>query len=314
VMRRNERNGWVMTSPAMEEKMDGTRHVTARQAESTDDQPGSGTWTGTEAPAKTSNGPRSPVTASAVKVLNALEFLCERDSATGLGELAQELGVSTPTAYRIMQTLVATGFARQAGVRETQYEPSFRVVELASRVLGNNDLRSALLPTLHELASQLGESVTLAVPDGMEIVFVERVTTDTKIRFYCDVGRRLPLHAGAAARAILAWLPEEVFEQYASGQLRALTSSTKHGFAELRKDRTEIRAAGYAISVDEVDLGISAVGVPLLDVNGEVIGSVAVANLTARWSESDRTDRGNFLSSVLRREASSYGYVTLGPR
>jgi DNA-binding IclR family transcriptional regulator len=260
------------------------------------------------------DGARSPVTSSAVKVLSALEFICDRDSATGLGELAQALGVSTPTAYRIMQTLVATGFARPAGAREAQYEPSFRVVELASRVLDNNDLRSALLPTLHELASQLGESVTLAVPDGAEIVFVERVTTDTQIRFYCDVGRRLPLHAGAAARAILAWLPERQFESYAAGNLHALTPATRTGLSALRADRAEIRAAGYAVSVDEVDLGISAVAVPLLAVSGAVVGAVAVANLTARWSDADRRHRGEILSDVLRREASSYGYAARGPR
>jgi DNA-binding IclR family transcriptional regulator len=260
------------------------------------------------------DGARRPVTSSAVKVLSALEFICERDTATGLGELAQALGVSTPTAYRIMQTLVATGFARPAGVREAQYEPSLRVVELASRVLGNNDLRRALLPVLHELATRLGESVTLAVPDGQEIVFVERVNTDTKIRFYCDVGRRLPLHAGAAARAVLAWLPEPEFERYAARELPALTSATRTGLAALRADREQVREAGFAVSVDEVDLGISAVAVPLLAVSGTVVGSVAVANLTARWTGADRRRRGEILSDVLRREASAYGYAALGSR
>lgn len=138
--------------------------------------------------------------------------------------------------------------------------------------------------------------MTLAVPDGAEVLFVDRITGNRHVEFYCDVGRRLPLHVGAASRATLAHYPSEFFDQYAEGALPAFTHATLTTAQQLYADRESIRTRGFAVSQEDVEVGISAVAAPILNKRGEVLGAAAIANLSARWSDEDIEARGEEIS------------------
>lgn len=201
-------------------------------------------------------------------------------------EVASLLGVSVPTAFRTLTALVRSGFAER-NPSGSGYRPSLKVLELAGGVMGQVEVKDIVRTDLVEFAQQFGETVTLATPNKDSILFLDRVDAGNRVRFYCDIGRSLPLHAGAASRAVLAHLPDAQFEAYISRPLETLTSQTKVSARRLRQDRDEIRHKGYAVSHGEVDLGVSAVAAAILNDAGLAIASVSIANLTSTWSQTD---------------------------
>lgn len=223
---------------------------------------------------------------TALRVLRALEYLCTIDRPVLATELASHLGVSLPTAFRTLSTLDQAGFAeREASSRG--YRASLKILELGGAILNQTEVKSVVRADLLEFAQTFEESVTLAIPDKDRVVFIDRIDAGSRVRFYCDVGRSLPLHAGAVARCVLAHLPMSRFERYVSRDLEALTSRTRVSADALRSDRDEIQRRGYAISHEEVDLGVSAVAAPILNVEGMPVASLSLANLTSRWNKAD---------------------------
>lgn len=232
------------------------------------------------------------VLSSAARALSGLEIICRADAPVSLAQLASELGCSQVSAYRIAQTLIATGYVHAAGNGKGGYEAGWRIVELASPMLARNQLRSYAQPILRELAVRYDESITLAIPDGSSVLFVDRVSGPRTIEFFCDVGRRLPLHIGAASRAVLAHYPEDLFEQYVTGPLSRMTENTHVTEARLREDRQAILERGYAVSREDVEVGITGVAAVIKNRAGDVLGAAAIANISARWDQDEIEERG----------------------
>ena len=243
----------------------------------------------------------SNIVGAAVKVLDALRVICASREPVRAGAIARELGVSMPTAFRAAETLVASGFVRHA--RDGQgYTPSLQVLELGAEIVDHIGVKEIAREVLEEVKRQFGEPITLAIREDDSVVFIDRIEGTRGLRFYCDVGRRLPLHAGAAARSLLAYLPESEFEAYLEqGALEAFTDQTRTDGETLRRDRDQIRRAGYAVSIDEVDVGVAAVGAPIFDARNRVIAVVSVANMTARWAPADIEARGRALREAAVR-------------
>ena len=224
------------------------------------------------------------VTSSAVKVLDGLRILCEAGGASlSLNDFRERLDVSEATAYRIFQTLVSTGFAQQSASR-SGYESTLEIVRLGGLVAKGDHLSEAISTCFRSVNQRFQEPITVGVPDRDQILFVKKLAGPSDPNFTCDVGVRLPLHIGAAARCILAFASDSFFEGYLHRQFPSAGGvSTETSRAQLRADRDFIREHGYSISLDEVDVGISAIGVPVLNRDGAILGAVAIANVTARW-------------------------------
>lgn len=240
------------------------------------------------------------VQSSAHRALVALEIVCNSAKPVTLAALASRLGAPAATAYRTAETLVAAGFVKPVGDGRAGYEPTWRIVELSTTILGRTELRSIAQPLLRGLADARAESVTLAIPDEAEVLFVDRITGNRHVEFYCDVGKRLPLHIGAASRAILAHYPVELFDRYLERTLNPFTHATLTTAEQLRADRDLTRARGYAVSQEDVEVGISAVAAPILNKRGELLGAAAIANLSARWSAEDIEARGKEIAETCR--------------
>lgn len=247
-----------------------------------------------------SDGANKNVLLSAQRVLHALRLICLATGPVPLAALAEQLGVSEVAAYRAAQTLVAAGYVRHAGGGRSGYEATWQVVELSAVLLNRSELRTVAAPLLVDVANRFNESVTLAIPQGDHILFIDRINGTRSIEFFCDIGRQLPLHVGAASRAILAHLPPAAFERYLAGDLRQFTDPQQSVAIDLRADRAWIRVNGYAFSVGDVEIGISGAAAAILGGNGEVLGAASIANVSARWTEQDISARGQAMADVCR--------------
>lgn len=238
------------------------------------------------------------VLTSARRVLDGLRVIALARGPVTLSTLASSLSVSEVAAYRVACTLISAGYVRPAASGAAGYEPTWQIVEMSTALLERTDLRNVAQGPLGELADEYGEAITVAIPDGDHVVFVDKINANRNVQFYCDTGKRLPLHVGAASRAILANAPEHVAKEYLTRSLAAYTDATQTNPDAIREDIERIRDLGFAVSIGDVEVGISAVGAPILNARSEILGAAAIANVSAKWNDSDIRERGARLVDV----------------
>lgn len=244
---------------------------------------------------------------SALDVLTILRRFAHLPYEVSLGDVAKAAGFPKPKTYRGLATLVEAGFVQQDPVSR-KYRLNYNILELSNTLLSHQSVRIIARPFLEALAIEIGEDITMAVPMENEVIFVDRISGGSRIRFFCDVGRRLPLHVGAAAKAILAHLPPSQLEAY----LRALTPARLSPYTinapdVLRQDATATRERGYSISNQEVEEGISAVGAAILDFHNHPVSGIAMASLTAKLDGARLTEWGKKISAVAREISGALG-------
>jgi IclR family acetate operon transcriptional repressor len=209
----------------------------------------------------------------------------------GTSEVARAARLPVPTAHRILAALTARRYlARDERTRRFRLGPA--ALELGGRARTVLDLRKAALPVLRRLARETDETALLTVPNSERdrSVCLERVESSQPLRLSVEPGRRLPLHAGASQKALLAFLTAEEIDRVASGLLERLCRATITDADALRANLAEVRECGWAISFEETNVGVWGVAVPLLDEDGTAIAAVGLAGPSARLSQDEVLD------------------------
>ena len=251
---------------------------------------------------------RSPVSepqASGLKsvgtALDVLECFAT-DGELGVSDIARRLGVAKSTAHRLLNTLASRGFIEQ-DLQSGQYRLGIHVYELGALALARNELRHVALPTLRQLAASTGLTVNFSVPDGPDIVFVERIENPDGVRFLGHFGRRLPSHTTSSGKAIAAWNPEADLARRRAG-FPPRVSRTVRTEADWLRCLESVRRVGYAVSHGESFDGASSVAVPVIS-RRVAIASVSVFGPTE--SIAPQVDRlAPVLVAASRRIASAH--------
>jgi IclR family acetate operon transcriptional repressor len=239
--------------------------------------------------AATATAPRAHeanVTQSVRKALDVLESLAAAEHPLSAQEVARECGLSRPTAYRLLTTLQARGFAA-GGARgaEIRYQLGAALVRLGQRALEALELPGLAKPALRELSRQTGETAHLGVLDGAEGLYLDKVEGSHRVQVRSPLGRRGPLHCTSLGKAILAHLPvEERDALLARLELPRRTPRTITDRAVLAKHLAEVRARGYALDEVENEEGVLCVGAPIFDHTGRVFAAVSVSGPDFRLS------------------------------
>jgi DNA-binding IclR family transcriptional regulator len=125
--------------------------------------------------------------------------------------------------------------------------------------------------------------VQVAVPDGREVVYVERLDSPQTLRLFLEVGRRNSAHSTSTGKVLLAFRPEQELEKLLRGwKLAAKTPRTITDQDRLRSELARVRRQGYAVNEEESELGVSSVAAPIRDASGAVIAAVSAAGPTTR--------------------------------
>lgn len=217
------------------------------------------------------------------KALEILLLFTPYNQELGTGEISRKLGIHKATASRILRTLTEKGFLRQ--------DPESRKFTLGPAVsdLGrayNNSLSANLVhlakPYLEALRNDLGETVVLEILSGSSTVMAYVAEGPQRVRIAGTVGDRLPVHAAAGAKAILAFSTPEMVEKLLSGGMPRLTPNTITDPAAYRKELEKTRRRRYSVDREEIDVGINAIGTPIFDHNGDPVAAVVVAGPAQR--------------------------------
>ncbi|EST37301.1 hypothetical protein N566_13655 [Streptomycetaceae bacterium MP113-05] len=222
--------------------------------------------------------PEEPHSSSFARGLNVLAAVVDGGPQRA-DEIARRTELSTSSVYRFVRTLVDDGFLEADGAG------TYRVGPRLSRFRGGPDtgevLRGLALPFMRELATETSETVLLTVPAGESALVVESLDSPLSMRLSFAPGTLRPLYAGASAKALLAFSPQEVIDRVLRSELERFTPGTP-AKAALRKQLAQVREQGYVVSRGEVDPHAVAIGVPVMP-HGRLVCALSIAGPEHRF-------------------------------
>lgn len=234
----------------------------------------------------------------ALTILTVLARLGE----AGVTEIADELGVHKSTAFRLVATLESHDLVEQAEDRG-KYRLGMGLVRLAGAGTARLDVVREARPLCRRLAEVSGETVNIAVLADSNALYVDQVSGGSGLRSHNWVGQRIPLHATSNGKVLLSELSRADVDRLVE-RLRPYTERTITSRAALHRELGLVREQGYAVAADELELGLTAIAVPLRSAHGEVVGSMSVSGPSLRMTD----DRVQTLVPVLSEAAAAVSY------
>lgn len=216
---------------------------------------------------------------SVIKALQLLDYFKEYPELT-LAEIAELDNMPKPTAYRLISSLEASGFLVKTKhtTHDVKYHMGLKLLELGSYVADQLDYRRIALPHMKDLSEQLNEAVHLAVLDGEEAIYVEKIESKKHIRLYSKVGGRTPLYTGSGPKLLFAYLNPEVIEEILQRiELKKITDNTITDKETLAKELEKIRAQGYSHSKAEFYPDTAGFSFPIMNHHNQVIAALVVS-------------------------------------
>ncbi len=215
-----------------------------------------------------------PVIDRMMEILRAIE---SRQAGMNIRDLTVELGMPRTTVYRIVNSLQMHEMLRrdEAGI----YHLGRRLLSLASHVASRAselDLVAICQPHLERLASELGEGVKLSVIDDEGILVLAAAQGRREYALTVAPGQRMPIHAGAASKLLLAYLDQDSLEYWLSKPLIAYTNKTITDPKRLRTELGRIRRLGWARDKGENAPSIHAYAVPVQTKSGRMVAALSV--------------------------------------
>ncbi|MQA13249.1 MAG: helix-turn-helix domain-containing protein [Pseudonocardiaceae bacterium] len=213
--------------------------------------------------------------------LHLLQLVGQR-KALRVAEAADELGVARSTAHRLLSSLRGRGFVMQ-DKPNAPYRPGPMLNEIGLAAIGRIDIRRVARAVLEGLRDETEETTSLALLEGRDIRFVDCVESPKSVRVGTRTGITWPAHCTAVGKAILAALPAaDLARRYPADELDVRTADSLGSKEALDADLDRIRTVGYAINVEESEVGIGAIGACVHDLTGTPLTGIAVAVPTSR--------------------------------
>ena len=218
-----------------------------------------------------SRGQQPPVRSRLLKVLGA--FSDERNELS-LSEISRRTGIPLSTTHRLVADLTTWGALERDERR--RYRIGLRLWEIATLSPRGLGLRQAAMPFMEDLYEATHENVQLAVLDGFEVVYVERLSGRDAVSVRSRVGGRFPAHATGVGLVLLAYADAQTQERCLAAPLRRYTDKTVADSRQLRGVLADVRRMGYAVSDGQVTLDALSVAAPIRGGNDEVVAALSI--------------------------------------
>jgi len=216
------------------------------------------------------------------RALTILETLA-RSGEAGVTDLAAALDVHKSTAFRLVATLESHGLVEQIDGRG-KYRLGIGLLRLAGATTARLDVVQEARPISRKLAADTGETVNVSVLADRSALYLDQVAGSSALQSHNWVGQHIPLHATANGKVLLLALDDDQQVEML-GRMQAYTDSTITTRDRLRKELAQVRERGYAVAVDELEVGLAAIAAPIHNAHGDVIASMSVSGPTFRLTE-----------------------------
>lgn len=259
---------------------------------------------GTSNEASSSDGKYTvQILARAIHVLGAL---AGRVQGCSLDELGSALGIAKASLLRILRTLEDEGVVRRDGER---YFLGARVLDFSHGYLRGLELTGVARPLMEDLAHRTGQTISLAVRDGLEIVYIAIERAQQDIGIQGEIGGRHPANATALGKVLLAGLdPVEAADLVTGRQLVRLTHRTLTDPDALLRHLEMVRRQGFAVDDEERGIGIRCIAAPVRRADGRVIGAISVAGPIFHMTEDVLPRYREWLLDATAQASARFGF------
>lgn len=217
--------------------------------------------------------------------LAVIEAFDEQNPEMTLTELARKVDMSPATVRRNLHTLEALGFVRR---NNKHFLLAPRILTLGSAYLKAVRVDEAIMPELFRITGLFGDAANVGVLDGVNVLYIAHLSEMRAARQMASLGVTYPAYATSMGRVLLAHLSAaEIDSYFRTAEMRKLTDMTVTDEQMLRAILAEARVNGYAITVDQLDYGITALAVPIRDGAGRVVAAINTSGYSPRLKPAD---------------------------
>lgn len=242
----------------------------------------------------------------AIDILNTFDH---NAAELGTTEIARALDLNKSTASGLIYTLEVNGYLAQ-NPETKKYRLGFRLLDRCSILLNQLEIREVAQPHLRKLCTWCDENVNLAVREGAEVIYIERLLGSHTLGMRPRVGKRAAAHSTALGKALLAWLPvEELEQQVAELPLDTMTPNTITDREQLLAELQDTRERGFSIDKEEDQIGGCCVGAPIFDHTGAPVAAISISTPVHRMPPEQLARFGEQVKTVAREISQGLGFT-----
>lgn len=245
------------------------------------------------------HGTRPPQGAqAALRAVRLLKIFSNERPEMSLAELSKASGLNKTTTHRLLRALQSEALIER-NAATSGYSLGPGLMALGVQALSSSDLRRRVRPLLRKLATETGETATLEVPVENSMLILDEVAGRHVVGAAGNIGTRWPIHATSTGKVWLAY--DETGMERLNCDLAPLTAQTQTDKSKFSSQLAEIRRRGYAVTVDELEDGFTAVATVIRSALGDVQATLSIGGPTQRLSAARRAELGNSLCRAAER-------------
>ncbi len=223
-------------------------------------------------------------------------------------EISKLTGINRTSVHRSVYTLEKEGFLER-NLSNGKYSLGLKLFELGNMVAENMDLRQRAKVYLQELKDTCNVTAHLVVLDNWEAVYIDKVEPSHNLIKFSAVGKRVPLNCTAVGKVLLSgFTDEEILASITSEQIKKMTPNSIDNMDDLLKEVRKVRTQGYALDLEELELGLSCVAAPIFNYNNEVVGAVSASSYISKIKAERLLDLSEKVIETARKISLSLGW------
>jgi DNA-binding IclR family transcriptional regulator len=236
-----------------------------------------------------------------------LEAVAHEPEGLSNADISRKLQIPKSSASYILRTLETQGYLNR-DEHSGKYRVGLKILSLSRGALSGIDVREVALPIMRHLVEKTGLTCHLAILDGPEAVYIEKVEPPGFIRMDTWVGRRMRVHATSVGKALVAYVPQERLERIIEQAMEKRTPKTITTLPRLLKELEKVRTQGYAVDDEENNLGARCVGAPVFNQQGAIEASVGLSGTIGQVNAQTMPRIVEALKDAARHVSMQLGY------
>ena len=218
---------------------------------------------------------KKPNIKSAARTLDVIEFIVNSVKAPTFGRIREELDIPKSSLSYLLQDLIDRDYIYTDPDMKVYY-PGIKLIQLGAVCINNIDISREIALGVRKLSDELGWTAHAAILDGRFIVYIAKCQSTTDLSVVTNIGFRLPAHATALGKVMLAALgPKEWRARLYNVQLERYTENTITSYEKLLDELKNTAAKGYSIDNQEIIPGGVCVAAPIFDRTGKIVAAIS---------------------------------------
>jgi len=223
---------------------------------------------------------------SVEKAFKILDCFSTDKIELGVTEIARLMSTNKSAVYRMLATMEALNVIQQNPENE-KYRLGLKLFELGQKVSIHKNFISKARPYMEELVKRAGETAHLAICRNQKVYFLDKVVGRHDLQINSQIGSEKPLHCTGLGKIMLAFGIQDYHKTVAQLELETVTSNTITNQQKLIQEIENIKRNGFALDMEENEIGLVCVAVPVFGVNGKFIAAISTSGPSARFNKNE---------------------------